>query len=38
VAALNIGRKVGYATRAEAEAVGKRYRAEHGGKYHVHNR
>jgi hypothetical protein len=38
VAALNIGRKVGYATREEAEAVGKQYLAEHGGKYHVHNR
>ena len=37
VAALNIGRKVGYATKAEAEAVGKQYRAEHGGKYHVHD-
>ena len=37
VAALNIGRKVGYATRDEAEAVGKQYRAEHGGKYHVHD-
>ena len=38
VAALNIGRKVGYATKEEAEAVGKQYLAEHGGKYHVHNR
>ena len=37
VAALNIGRKVGYPTRAEAEAVGRQYRAEHGGKYHVHD-
>lgn len=37
VAALNIGRKIGYPTRAEAEAVGKEYLAEHGGKYHVHD-
>jgi hypothetical protein len=37
VAALNIGRKIGYATREEAEAVGQQYRAEHGGKYHVHD-
>ncbi len=36
VASLNIGRKVGYATREEAEAVGKKYLAEHGGVYHVH--
>ena len=37
VASLNIGRKVGYATREEAEAVGKNYLAEHGGVYHVHD-
>jgi hypothetical protein len=37
VAALNIGRKIGYATRAEAEAVGQQYLAEHGGKFHVHD-
>jgi hypothetical protein len=37
VAALNIGRKVGYATREEAEAVGKQYLAEHGGQYHVYD-
>lgn len=37
VAALNIGRKVGYATQAEAEAVGQQYLADHGGKYNVHN-
>jgi hypothetical protein len=37
VAALNIGRKVGYATREEAEEVGKQYLAEHGGKYHVYD-
>jgi hypothetical protein len=35
VASLNIGRKVGYATRAEAEEVGQKYLAEHGGTYHV---
>jgi len=35
VAALNIGRKAGYATREEAETVGKKYLAEHGGEYHV---
>lgn len=33
--ALNIGRTIGYATRAEAEAVGQEYLAEHGGAYHV---
>ncbi len=37
VAALTVGRKIGYATREEAEAVGQQYRAEHGGKYHVHD-
>lgn len=37
VASLNIGRKVGYATREEAEAVGEKYLAEHGGTYHVHD-
>ena len=35
--ALIIGLKVGYDTRAEAVAVGRQYRAEHGGKYHVHD-
>jgi hypothetical protein len=34
--ALNIGRTIGYATRAEAEAVGLEYLAEHGGAFHVH--
>jgi hypothetical protein len=33
---LDIGRTIGYATQAEAEAVGQRYLAEHGGAYHVH--
>jgi hypothetical protein len=37
VAALNIGRKIGYATREEAEEVGQKYLAQHGGAYHVHD-
>jgi hypothetical protein len=32
----DIGRAVGYATRAEAEAVGREYLSEHGGAYQVH--
>jgi hypothetical protein len=32
----DIGRTVGYATRAEAEAVGREYLSEHGGAYQVH--
>ncbi|HTS98092.1 MAG TPA: hypothetical protein VMI33_15890 [Streptosporangiaceae bacterium] len=31
-----IGRTLGYATRAEAEAVGQHYLADHGGAYRVH--
>lgn len=34
--AADISRTVGYATRAEAEAVGERYMARHGGAYNVH--
>ena len=34
--ALNVSRTLGYATRAEAEAVGKGYLTEHGGTYRVH--
>jgi hypothetical protein len=34
--AVDIGRTVGYGTRAEAEAVGDEYLTEHGGAYHVH--
>jgi len=33
---MNISRAVGYATRAEAEAVGHEYFTEHGGEYQVH--
>lgn len=32
---LGIGRTMGYATRAEAEAVGRGYLAEHGGSYQL---
>jgi hypothetical protein len=35
-AALDVGRAVGYATRAQAEAVGREYLSEHGGAFHVH--
>ena len=35
--ALDISRAVGYATWAEAEAIGQQYRTEHGGAYHVHD-
>ena len=34
--ALDIGRTMGYASRAGAEAVGLEYRTEHGGAFHVH--
>lgn len=33
---VEIGRTVGYATRAEAEAVGQQYLTDHGGAYQVH--
>lgn len=33
---LDIGRTIGYATRAQAEAVGREYAAEHGGAFRVH--
>lgn len=36
--AMDIGRAIGYATAAEAEAVGQGYLAQHGGTYHVHGR
>jgi len=32
----DIGRTIGYPTRAEAEAVGREYLAEHRGAYQVH--
>ena len=32
----DIGRTIGYATRAEAEAVGQGYLGKHGGAYQVH--
>ena len=32
----DIGRTIGYPTRAEAEAVGQEYLDEHGGTYQVH--
>jgi len=32
----DIGRTIGYATRAEAEAVGQEYLSKHGGAYQVH--
>ena len=32
----DIGRTIGYPTRAEAEAVGQEYLAEHRGAYQVH--
>lgn len=35
--AVEIGRTMGYATRAEAEAVGQQYLTDHGGAYHVHS-
>jgi len=34
--AHDIGRTIGYATRAEAEAVGREYLGKHGGAYQVH--
>ncbi len=33
---VNISRTIGYATRAQAEAVGREYAAEHGGGYHLY--
>jgi len=36
--ASDIGRAVGYPTRAEAEAVGREYLAAHGGAFYVHSR
>ena len=33
---VGIGRAIGYATRAEAEAVGREYLTEHQGMFHVH--
>ena len=33
---VDIGRTIGYATREEAEAIGERYLADHGGAYRVH--
>jgi hypothetical protein len=35
-AALDVGRTVGYPSRAQAEAVGREYAAEHGGAFHVY--
>ncbi|HXZ71848.1 MAG TPA: hypothetical protein VEH31_13425 [Streptosporangiaceae bacterium] len=32
----DIGRMIGYPTRAEAEAVGQEYLSEHGGAYQAH--
>jgi hypothetical protein len=32
----HIGRTIGYATRAEAEAVGQQFLSKHGGAYQVH--
>ena len=34
----DIGRGIGYATRAEAEAVGREYRAAHGGSFYIRGR
>ena len=34
--AQDIGRTIGYATPAEAEAVGREYLSKHGGTYQVH--
>ncbi len=34
--ALDIGRTIGYATTAQAEAVGQQYLTEHGGAFSVH--
>jgi hypothetical protein len=34
---VEIGRTMGYVTRAEAEAVGQQYLINHGGAYHVHS-
>ena len=34
--ARDIGRTMGYATRAQAEAVGQGYLGQHGGAYQVH--
>jgi hypothetical protein len=36
-AAMEIGRTMGYASRDQAEAVGRGYLAEHGGTFHVHS-
>jgi hypothetical protein len=33
---VDIGRTIGYPTREEADAVGKRYLTDHGGAYRVH--
>jgi hypothetical protein len=33
---VNISRTIGYATRAQAEAVGREYAAEHGGAYQLY--
>lgn len=33
---VNISRTIGYATRAQAETVGREYVAEHGGAYHLY--
>ena len=33
---VNISRTIGYATRAQAEAVGREYAAEHGGGYQLY--
>ncbi len=33
---LDIGRTMGYASRAQAEEVGREYRTEHGGAFHVY--
>jgi hypothetical protein len=34
--ARDIGRTIGYPTRAEAEAIGREYLSKHGGTYRVH--
>jgi hypothetical protein len=34
--ARDIGRTIGYPTRAEAEAIGQGYLSEHGGAYRAH--
>jgi hypothetical protein len=36
-APLEISRTIGYATKAEAEEVGREYLAVHGGSFHVHD-